>query len=395
MFSGLTGIELLPITIATLQNASLWFFGFVGALFLGAIALPGFWRKGMPLRDGQQINYKLSGLVLFIATHLVIAAGTVFWGWSLTPLLTHFWSLFLVVNVFAFAVTLWLFVRGRGRLGLDSARHRRGAVPPAEGETDWRLFGEDMWFGVELNPTLFGVDLKMFAYHPSLIGLAVMNAAFAYGQYEAFGVITAEMALYQAFTWAYLMTHYVREDFMLTTWDIMAERFGFMLIWGDLVYVPFLYSIVGWFVLGRGFSEGETGVIYEPLGNLALVALILFHVFFHWVFRTSNWQKDAFKRDNKVRIWGKAPQLVGGRLLISGWWGLGRKINYTGEIGVYISFALCAGFSSPYPYILPLTLVILLMQRAGRDDKRCSEKYGALWTEYCGHAKFKMFPFVY
>jgi delta14-sterol reductase len=40
-------------------------------------------------------------------------------------------------------------------------------------------------------------------------------------------------------------------------------------------------------------------------------------------------------------------------------------------------------------------LLDLLTHRTWRDDKRCREKYGALWEEYCRKATFKMIPFVY
>jgi Delta14-sterol reductase len=33
----------------------------------------------------------------------------------------------------------------------------------------------NVWMGVELNPEFWGVDLKMFGYLPSLIGLWVLN----------------------------------------------------------------------------------------------------------------------------------------------------------------------------------------------------------------------------
>jgi delta14-sterol reductase len=62
---------------------------------------------------------------------------------------------------------------------------------------------------------------------------------------------------------------------------------------------------------------------------------------------------------------------------------------------VYVCFALTAGFASPWPYLLPLSLVVLLVQRAARDDKKCSAKYGDLWQAYCARARFRMLPFVY
>ncbi len=364
--------ELLPVTTETLVDASIWVSAFVVALFVGSIVLPGFHHEGQPLRDGKRLPYKLSGLVLFGATHVVLAAGVLGLGWSLAPLVTHFWSLFVVANVWAFGISVYLLIAGRRK---DASRNILA----------------DAWLGAELNPRLFGVDLKMFMYHPSLIGLAVMNAAFAFVQFERWGALSPEMVLYQAFTWAYLFTHYIKERFMLSTWDIIAERFGFMLVWGDLVYVPFLYSMVAWWVVDRGWSDAG----HEPWPIAAYVGLVGIHVMSHWVFRGSNWQKDRFKRDPKAKIWGRTPELLGGKLLVSGWWGIGRKINYTGEIGVYLSWALCAGFAAPYPYLLPASLFILLTQRAWRDDRRCRAKYGELWDRYCERAKFKMLPFIY
>jgi len=62
---------------------------------------------------------------------------------------------------------------------------------------------------------------------------------------------------------------------------------------------------------------------------------------------------------------------------------------------VYWSFTLLAGDASFVPYLLPSWLIGLLVHRAWRDDKRCREKYGELWEQYCRRAKFKMFPFIY
>jgi delta14-sterol reductase len=225
----------------------------------------------------------------------------------------------------------------------------------------------------------------MFLYQPSLIGVDLVVASFASAQRDLYGAITPQMACMLGFWWAYLFTHYVKEEFMLSTWDVIAEKFGLMLVWGDLVYVPFLYSLPCWWLVD------ET----RPMAAWKCVALCLLCLASLWMFREANWQKERFKRAPEAAIWGKKPELVGGRLLASGWWGIGRKLNYTGEIGVYLSFALTTGFDHPWPYLLPLSLVGLLAQRAARDDRRCSEKYGDVWRSYCARARFRMIPFVY
>jgi delta14-sterol reductase len=106
-------------------------------------------------------------------------------------------------------------------------------------------------------------------------------------------------------------------------------------------------------------------------------------------------RNTAFKQDPLAKIWGRPAKTIGGQLLASGWWGISRKLNYTGEIGVYLSFALCAGLAHWQPFLLPLSLLVLLTQRAARDDKKCRAKYGRLWDEYCRTVRLRMFPFLY
>ena len=111
--------------------------------------------------------------------------------------------------------------------------------------------------------------------------------------------------------------------------------------------------------------------------------------------RGANMQKHRFKTNPQAIIWGKHAQALGGKLMISGWWGIGRKINYAGDIAVYLAISLTTGFHSIVPYLLPMFLFVLLAQRAERDERRCRDKYGELWSAYCARVPFRMVPFVY
>ena len=55
-------------------------------------------------------------------------------------------------------------------------------------------------------------------------------------------------------------------------------------------------------------------------------------------------------------------------LLADGIMGIGRKMNYAGDLCCYVGFALCAGGLSFYPYILFLVVFMGLMYRAWEDD---------------------------
>ncbi|MFN4261101.1 MAG: DUF1295 domain-containing protein [Gemmataceae bacterium] len=364
------------MTHTSLLFASVLFLGFVAALFLGSKVLPGRVRLGAALADGNRLPYKLNGLMLFVLTWLVVALGERFQLFSLSVIYTHFWSLLIVANVFSLAVSLLLWRAGRRQPDVEAAT-TSGRRRPA------RL--RDFWYGVELNPRWFGVDLKMFSYRPSLIGLGLMVAAFAAVQYQRYGFISGRMWLFQAFWFLYLANYFQFEHGMLYTWDIIAERFGFMLIWGDYVVVPFFYSVAGWYLVDQ----------VEPLPVAVGVGLVLLFLIGFILFRGANGQKHRYKMNPQAHIWGKPAETLGGRLLVSGFWGIGRKLNYTGELCLYFAIALTTGWVSIVPYLLPLWLTGLLVHRAGRDEQRCREKYGSLWNEYCQRARFRMFPYIY
>ena len=340
---------------------------FVGALFLGSKVLPGRRLTG-PELDGKSIAYKINGLTLFLLT-AAAAALAQFLGWfSLAVLHTHFFALFVVTNVFAFAFSGWLYWRGVRSQGAPQGF--------------WRGY----FVGVELNPAAFGLDLKMFSYRPSLIGLALFNASFAVAQYDAHGGLSLAMILYQVLAFAYVFNYFQFEGGMVHTWDVISERFGWMLVWGDYVLVPFFYCIVGWWLVDA------TG---PPLSPVAAAGIVALYAFGFWMFRGANGQKHRFKRNPEITIWRRPAETLDGRLLVSGFWGIGRHLNYTGEICVYLSFALTSGFASWVPYVLPAWLAVLLSHRSRRDERRCQAKYGELWRRYKQRVPYSMVPFVY
>jgi delta14-sterol reductase len=336
---------------------------FVAALFVGSMLLPGRTEAGATRPDGSRVTYRLNGLALFLLT-LVVAALLELAGLRLGRLFENFWNLLIAANVFAFATSFLLVWTGRA------------ATRPS-----LRSF----FYGAVRDPALLDVDLKLFSYRPSLIGLMVIAIACAAWQYEETGGLTNAMALWLAMVALYLFNYFQFEHGMLHTWDIIEERFGWMLVWGDYALVPFFYALPG-LLLARSGAD----VPLPPA--LLCVALYLFGF---WLFRGANQQKHDFRRDSSVFIWGSPARTIGNRLLVSGFWGIGRKLNYTGELCLYIAWSTLAGWSSPLAFVLPLWLAILLVHRAARDDRRCRARYGAMWDEYCRAARFRMIPFLY
>jgi len=340
---------------------------FIGLLLVGSLIVPGRRVTGTDA-EGKERVYTMNGLALFLLTAVV--AGVVYWlDWfSLAFLHEHFLALFMVVNIFAFMYSGWLYWSGV----------RRGHNSPGV------LSG--YFYGVEASPIWFGLDLKFFSYRPSLIGLALLNASFAVVQYETHGTITLAMGLYQVFTFLYVLNYFHFESGMVHTWDMISERFGWMLVWGDYVLVPFFYCLPAWFLVDA---------TADPLPTLGAVGVTALFLFGFWLFRTANQQKHDFKCNPKVRIWGREAETLDGRLLVSGLWGIGRHLNYTGEICVYFALTLTTGFVSWVPFLLPAWLTGLLLHRSVRDERRCRAKYGELWDRYTRKARFAMIPFVH
>ena len=108
----------------------------------------------------------------------------------------------------------------------------------------------------------------------------------------------------------------------------------------------------------------------------------------------ANQQKHDFRQNPDITIWGNPRETRTGACW-SRLRGIGRHLNYTGEICVYIAFILTTGFASWIPFLLPAWLACLLVHRAGRDERRCRAKYGELWERYTQRARFAMVPYIY
>jgi Delta14-sterol reductase len=162
----------------------------------------------------------------------------------------------------------------------------------------------EFFYGVERDPAWAGVDLKMFSYRPSLIGLALINVSFAFAQWERHRRLAVPLLLYEAFTLLYVANYFHFEHGMLSTWDVLEERFGWSLVWGDYVLVPFFYSLPGWYLIDR----------LAPPSPAAVAGLVAMYALGFWLLRGANEQKHRFKLDPAAPIWGRPPETLDGRL---------------------------------------------------------------------------------
>ncbi|HLP21867.1 MAG TPA: DUF1295 domain-containing protein, partial [Chitinophagales bacterium] len=256
-----------------------------------------------------------------------------------------------------------------------------------------RSFLADFYLGRALNLQLWGgkIDAKMWLYLVGAVMLQLNVLSFAAHHYLQFGAhASAGYFLSTALLTFFLIDYLTFEEVHLYTYDLFAERVGFKLGWGCLAFYPFFYAIPQW-------STVNAPVVQMPWYVLVLCALVFFT---GWgLSRGANLQKFFFKVDPHKKFLGIQPETVtdGKRtLLVNGFWGLSRHINYLGEILMATGIVLCVAYAfSPLPWLYPFYYVVLLFPRQLDDDKRCADKYGALWIEYCKRVPRKIIPGIY
>jgi protein-S-isoprenylcysteine O-methyltransferase Ste14 len=170
--------------------------------------------------------------------------------------------------------------------------------------------------------------------------------------------------------------------------DVTTDGFGFMLAFGDLVWVPFTYSLQARYILERG----------ESLQTPTLLMIVAVKLLGYAIFRGSNGQKNLFRtdpEDKRVAHLKYLPTRRGTRLLIDGWWGIARHVNYLGDWLMAWAWCLPCGFNHVVPYFYVVYFGVLLFHRDLRDGEQCELKYGEDWKKYCAIVKYRLIPYVY
>ena len=268
-----------------------------------------------------------------------------------------------------------------------------------------------------------------------MLGWLVLDLAFLFRQYHNYGYITDSMIIATFSQAVYIFDALYNEPAILTTMDIIQDGFGFMLAFGDLVWVPFTYSLQTRYLAIHPVRLG----VFGCLGIFAVQGIG------YYIFRASNNEKNRFRtnpEDPRVKHLKHMTTASGSKLLISGWWGTARHINYLGDWFMSWSYCLPTAFAgyiirptSPFSfhdvrgtapaggafikndrslrggvevvpgeakgwgmlitYFYMMYFAVLLVHREMRDEEKCRKKYGKDWDEYCRRVRWKIIPGVY
>ncbi|MDD4209178.1 MAG: DUF1295 domain-containing protein [Bacteroidales bacterium] len=250
----------------------------------------------------------------------------------------------------------------------------------------------DLFLGRLKNPQLKNgrFDTKIWLYLIGAVMLQLNVLSFAAHHFLAYNTINPGIMLCAAlltyFVWDYLSFEKVH----LYTYDFIAERVGLKLSFGCLTFYPYFYLISLWATVDMQNPE-------IPMW-LSVTFAVLF--FCGWsLARGANMQKYYFKIQPNKSFLGIKPEILQNgnqSILVNGFWGLSRHINYLGEILMGSAIALSVGYPGVvWVWFYPLYYVLLLFTRQWDDDKICGAKYGPLWDMYKNKVKYRIIPYIY
>lgn len=405
-----------------------WTLAYYGLSLALQLLLPGTESEGIQLGTGGRHSYKFNSFSSAILILAGLGIGTLIDGHDFV-VWTFIWDNFIQIItanlLIATAQAVFVYVRSFSvpHPGKPNPEHRELAKG---GHTGNMVY--DFFIGRELNPRvaipnflpLIGgqvIDIKVFnEMRPGLLGWIILDLSFIAAQHRQYGTVSDSILFITAFQALYVLDALYMEPAILTTMDITTDGFGFMLAFGDVAWLPFIYSLQARYLAVYPLQLGITGIA----GVLAVQGVG------YYIFRASNNEKNRFRTnpsDPRVSHLEAMTTASGSKLLTSGWWGTARHINYFGDWIMSFSYSLPTGiagyvihrYTNPvtgkqtveieqgaakgwgmiFTYFYILYFAVLLIHRESRDEEKCRKKYGADWDRYCKKVRWKIVPGIY
>lgn len=351
------------------------------------LLIPGPVFTAIPTPMGNRPTYRLNGVACFIITHSGLLLASRYGLIQYSMLYDHFGSVLAFLNWNALVMTVLLYFRG--------------IYFPTNSDSGTTGFGMvwDMWHGTELHPEIFGMSLKqLINCRFAMMGWSVAIMSFAAKQMQRDGTVSNSMLVSTSLQMIYIFKFFLWESGYFNSVDIIHDRFGFYIFWGCSAFLPSIYTLTSYYLASHPVN------LDARVAGLILIIGCASVGCNYWTDR----QRQYFRATRGLKpIWGRPPEMIeaiyttgDGKqrrsiLLASGWWGVARHVNYVFELLLALCWSIVAGFGAAMPYVYFLFLTVLLVDRAYRDEIRCSSKYGKYYEEYCRMVPWKMIPGIY
>ena len=366
------------------------YFGFLALQALLAVTMPGVDVRGLPIASegNRQLVYKCNGVAAWYVT-LALVGGLHYSGlFRLSQVLDQFGPILTVAAVTSdlVSVAAWASALATG----NATRMSGNAV-------------YDIFMGAWLNPRIGTFDLKFWGeLRVAWIMLFLLTASCAVKLWEDTGAVGYPMLFMVLAHGLYTNACMKGEECVPSTWDLFYEKWGWMLIFWNFCGVPFVYCAQARYLQVHLVREHA-----NPYFTAALFATLLIA---YYIWDTAQSQRNRFrmmqrgtyvKRTTFPQLpWGTLhnPTYLkaenGGTLLTDGWWRYARKIHYTMDIIMALTWGLDCGADHFLPYFYVVFFTIMITHRYLRDADRCKRKYGNDWDRYCKQVPYVFIPFV-
>ena len=375
------------VTFLSTFSLGVVFAYFLWSLFLMAV-VPGPAVDGPITPKGNIPKYCDNGFNCYVI-NLIAFAGVTYvlkqYGLSTTLVYDRFDEILCTLNMFSLVFCVFLYLKGL--FSPSTSDH---------GSSGNVIF--DYYWGTELYPRVFGIDIKVFTncrFGMTVWPLLVLT--FCLKSYELYGFVDS-MFVCTALQIIYCTKFFWWEAGYMSTIDIMLDRAGFYICWGCLVFIPGFYCSTSLFMVTHPVRLG-------PLLTATILAVGILGI---WINYWADQQKQEVRRTKgKCTIWGKKPEIIIAKyrvesgaekeslLLVSGFWGISRHFHYLPELTLSLCWCLPALFSHVMPYAYFFYLTVLLTHRSVRDEDKCSKKYAHYWSQYCQKVPYRMLPWIY
>lgn len=385
------------------------FLSFVAFQLLLFVTLPGKTYPGALAPSGFQPRFKAHGGPAFLITAAayLLATGVVhipFMGaLPYTPLFHAEWiydnllELLTLLNMSALLLSLALFAKGLYRPSTPDHGSSHSAA--------FRVYiGEELYPSLHLPVLNVTVDLKHFVIcRLGMMGWFLFTLSFTAAAVRAAGgqwspALAASAGCNMLYVAKFFLLFEVPG--YMSAADIAVDRFGFMLAWGTLCFMPLVHNLQTLhLVAGSGTLQ-----LSWP-GAVAWVAVGCVMIFMNYDADTQRHRVRA--AGGKCTVWGKPAECIAAEyrdaagkkhtnlLVCSGYLGLVRHFHYMPDIVLLFLYCAPAGFTRLLPWSYFFYLTSLLLDRCQRIDARCAAKYGAAWQEYCRRVPYKLVPGVF
>ena len=231
----------------------------------------------------------------------------------------------------------------------------------------------------------------------TMLGINAMSgAAWHYEQFSPTNEVNIGVFLYAAIFTFYVFDYMVFERVQLYTFDLIHEKMGFKMFWGDTIVYGWLFIVPLYGMAAYpdpGFGTAWTYVWIIGASTLFLVG---------WsISRGANMQKYTFKRWPERKFLGiiepRFIQAGDRKILTSGYWGVARHFNYMGEGFFALAVGLSFGhFDVVWSWAYAIFVISMFTWRQVEDDRACAEKYGEeKWAEYQEQVPYRIVPGIY